>query len=64
MIVDLPETTVAKVSRALVTIREEGGAVALGRVLTLVISAEVVTLVPPAHPATEANRLSNLPLGN
>ncbi len=38
MIVDLPDTTISEVSKALVRIREEGGAVALGRVLTLVIS--------------------------
>lgn len=39
MIVDLPDTTVSKIARALVNVREEGGAVALGRVLTLVIVA-------------------------
>ncbi len=39
MIVDLPDTTVSAVSKALVKVREEGGAVALGRVLTLVISS-------------------------
>ena len=38
MIVDLPDTTTSNISKALVKIREEGGAVALGRVLTLVIS--------------------------
>lgn len=38
MIVDLPDTTVSAISKALVKIREEGGAVALGRVLTLIIS--------------------------
>lgn len=38
MIVDLPDTTTSQISKALVKIREEGGAVALGRVLTLVIS--------------------------
>ncbi len=38
MIIDLPDTTVSKISRALVKVREEGGAVALGRVLTLVIA--------------------------
>jgi glucose-6-phosphate dehydrogenase assembly protein OpcA len=38
VIVDLPGTTVAKVSRELVRLRAEGGVVALGRVLTLVIS--------------------------
>ncbi len=37
MILDLPDTTVSKISRALVNVREEGGAVALGRVLTLII---------------------------
>ncbi len=37
MIVDLPGTTVSRVAERLVRIREEGGAVALGRVLTLVI---------------------------
>lgn len=38
MIVDLPDTTVSKISRSLVSVREEGGAVALGRVLTLIIA--------------------------
>ncbi len=37
MIVELPATTTSEISRALVKMREEGGAVALGRVLTLVI---------------------------
>lgn len=37
MIIELPDTTVSKISRALVNVREEGGAVALGRVLTLLI---------------------------
>ena len=41
MIVDLPATTTSKVSKALVKIREEGGAVALGRVLTLVIATHL-----------------------
>ena len=40
MIVDLPNTTTSKISKTLVKIREEGGAVALGRVLTLVISTQ------------------------
>lgn len=38
MIVDLPDTTVSKISRELVHVREQGGAVALGRVLTLIIA--------------------------
>lgn len=37
MIVDLPDTTVSRIARELVNVREEDGAVALGRVLTLVI---------------------------
>ncbi|MDQ1128411.1 glucose-6-phosphate dehydrogenase assembly protein OpcA [Microbacterium sp. SORGH_AS_0888] len=37
MIIDLPDTNVSKISKALVSVREEGGAVALGRVLTLII---------------------------
>lgn len=40
MIVDLPDTTVSKIARSLVSVREEGGAVALGRVLTLVIRSK------------------------
>ncbi len=38
MIIELPDTTVSKISRSLVSVREEGGAVALGRVLTLIIA--------------------------
>jgi glucose-6-phosphate dehydrogenase assembly protein OpcA len=37
MIIDLPDTTVSRIAKALVSVREEGGAVALGRVLTLII---------------------------
>lgn len=37
MIVDLPSTTTVSVNRELIELRERGGAVALGRVLTLVI---------------------------
>ena len=40
MIVDLPDTTTGEVAKRLVNLREEGGAVALGRVLTLVIDAQ------------------------
>jgi glucose-6-phosphate dehydrogenase assembly protein OpcA len=56
VIVDLPETTIAKVSRALVTLREEGGAVALGRVLTLVISAESGAAEEAIQAANDASR--------
>ncbi|WP_309116687.1 glucose-6-phosphate dehydrogenase assembly protein OpcA [Saccharothrix sp.] len=37
MIIDLPSTTTSQVNSKLVQLREEGGAVTLGRVLTLVI---------------------------
>ncbi|MFS0733212.1 glucose-6-phosphate dehydrogenase assembly protein OpcA [Microbacterium sp. 1P10UB] len=40
MIIDLPDTNVSKISRSLVNVREEGGAVALGRVLTLIIATK------------------------
>lgn len=55
MIVELPETTVSKISRALVDIREEGGAVALGRVLTLIIctgSGDVEEAITAANDAS------------
>lgn len=55
MIVELPETTVSRISRALVEIREEGGAVALGRVLTLIIctgSGEVEEAITAANDAS------------
>jgi len=55
MIVDLPDTTTAKISKALVRIREEGGAVALGRVLTLIISS---TLGQEEEAITAANDAS------
>jgi glucose-6-phosphate dehydrogenase assembly protein OpcA len=37
MILELPDTTVSQIAKALVSVRDEGGAVALGRVLTLII---------------------------
>ena len=37
MIVNLPDTTTSKVSKKLMSLREQGGVIALGRVLTLVV---------------------------
>lgn len=37
MIIDLPATTTSEIAKRLIAVREEGGAVALGRVLTLLI---------------------------
>ncbi len=56
MIVDLPNTTTAKVSKALVRIREEGGAVALGRVLTLIIASSLGHEEEAIEAANDASR--------
>jgi len=56
MIVDLPNTTTAKISKALVRIREEGGAVALGRVLTLIISSTLGDEEEAIAAANDASR--------
>ena len=56
MITNLPNTTISKVSKALVHIREEGGAVALGRVLTLVIETHFGGIETAIVAANEASR--------
>jgi glucose-6-phosphate dehydrogenase assembly protein OpcA len=56
MIVDLPDTTTSAISKALVKVREEGGAVALGRVLTLVIASAGATDEEAIEAANEASR--------
>jgi glucose-6-phosphate dehydrogenase assembly protein OpcA len=56
VIVDLPDTTVSKISRALVSVREEGGAVALGRVLTLIILTREEALEEVIEAANDASR--------
>ena len=56
MIKDLPNTTISKVSKELVQIREEGGAVALGRVLTLLIETDFKDLEDSIQAANEASR--------
>ena len=56
MRVDLPNTTTSKISKALVSLREEGGAVALGRVLTLVISTSLGTEEEAIEAANDASR--------
>ncbi|MBO0900265.1 glucose-6-phosphate dehydrogenase assembly protein OpcA [Cellulomonas sp. zg-ZUI222] len=40
MIIDMPDTSTRAINRRLIQEREEGGAVALGRVLTLIIDAD------------------------
>ncbi len=56
MIFEMPDTTTAHVSKSLVSIREEGGAVALGRVLTLVISTAPGEEEDAIAAANEASR--------
>ena len=56
MIVDLPDTTTSSVSKALVKNREEGGAVALGRVLTLVIATSLGEEEEAIEAANDASR--------
>jgi glucose-6-phosphate dehydrogenase assembly protein OpcA len=56
VIVDLPDTTTSAVSKALVKIREEGGAVALGRVLTLVIVTPLGEEEEAIEAANDASR--------
>lgn len=56
MIVDMPDTTTSKISKALVRIREEGGAVALGRVLTLIIAASFGREEEAIEAANDASR--------
>lgn len=56
MIVALPNTTVSKISKALVEIREQGGAVALGSVLTLVIQTTAQHSESAIEAANSASR--------
>ena len=56
MIVDLPNTTTSGISKTLVKIREEGGAVALGRVLTLIISTRLGEEEEAIEAANDASR--------
>lgn len=56
MIIDLPDTTASLVSKTLVRIRDEAGAVALGRVLTLIIASEMGDEEDVILAANEASR--------
>jgi len=56
VIVDLPNTTTSSISKTLVKIREEGGAVALGRVLTLIIATELGEEEEAIEAANDASR--------
>ncbi|GAB3568654.1 glucose-6-phosphate dehydrogenase assembly protein OpcA [Spelaeicoccus albus] len=56
MIVDLPSTTMVDVSKALVRMRDAGGAVTLGRVLTLVIATGEKNVEEAIAASNEASR--------
>ncbi|MFF2270632.1 glucose-6-phosphate dehydrogenase assembly protein OpcA [Agromyces sp. NPDC058136] len=56
MIVELPDTTTSQVSKTLVKIREDGGVVALGRVLTLVIATAPGAEEEAIEAANDASR--------
>ncbi len=45
MIVDLPDTTTNELNKRITSLREEGGAITLGRVLTLVVAPDTEDLV-------------------
>jgi len=57
MIVDLPDTTTNDINKKITALREEGGAITLGRVLTLVIAPDTDELVEASiDAATSASR--------
>jgi glucose-6-phosphate dehydrogenase assembly protein OpcA len=56
VIVDLPNTTTSAISKTLIKIREEGGAVALGRVLTLIIATKLGEEEEAIEAANDASR--------
>ena len=57
MRVDIPNTTVSQVGKKLLELRDSGGVVALGRVLTLIIEAEPQDLERAIAAANAASRL-------
>jgi glucose-6-phosphate dehydrogenase assembly protein OpcA len=56
VIIDIPQTTAGAVAKRLIKIREEGGAIALGRVLTLVIMADEKGIEEAIDAANDASR--------
>ena len=56
MIVDLPDTTTSKISKKLTSLREQGGVIALGRVLTLVVVTKSGLEEEAIEAANEASR--------
>jgi len=56
MIVDLPDTTTSEIARAMLRVRDEGGAVALGRVLTLLVDTDLDGVEDAVRAANAASR--------
>ena len=56
MIVDLPNTTTSTVSKKIMSLREQGGVIALGRVLTLVVVTKSGLEEEAIEAANEASR--------
>ncbi len=56
MIVDLPDTTTSKISKKIMALREQGGVIALGRVLTLVVVTRAGLEEEAIAAANEASR--------
>jgi glucose-6-phosphate dehydrogenase assembly protein OpcA len=54
VIVDLPDTTTAAIGKKIVEMREEGGAITLGRVLTLVIAPDTEAVLEDSIDAANA----------
>jgi glucose-6-phosphate dehydrogenase assembly protein OpcA len=56
MIIDLPQTTTSGINRKLIELRESGGAVALGRVMTLVMPMDEELTETAIQAANDASR--------
>lgn len=54
MIVDLPKTTTTDINKRIISLREEGGAITLGRVLSLVVAPDTEIIVEDAIEAAVA----------
>ncbi len=55
MIVDLPDTTTNELNKRITSLREEGGAITLGRVLSLVVAPDTEAIVEDAIEAAVAS---------
>ena len=54
MIIDLPDTNTGAINKKIVALREEGGAITLGRVLTLVIAPDTDAVLEDSIEAANA----------